>query len=90
MSGKARPSLRKSIPLKLELSNLSKTSKDCINEVFRRYELLISAIETIESENEFHIYDSTNEYDDGWIDGEKYVLEELRHCLEVEHNGQIM
>jgi hypothetical protein len=38
MSGKCRPSLIKSIPYKLEGSNLSVSARECILEVFKRYQ----------------------------------------------------
>lgn len=38
MSGKARPSLRKKTLENVRFCNLSQTDKECIFEVFRRYE----------------------------------------------------
>lgn len=38
MSGKARPSLRKKTLENVRFCNLSQTDKDCIFELFRRYE----------------------------------------------------
>lgn len=50
MAGKCRPSLRRKTLEHLKWCNLSQTDKDCITEVFKRYEEMISQeeFETLE------------------------------------------
>lgn len=44
MSGKARPSLRKKALDDVKHSNMSKAVKECIAEVFARYEIMVDSI----------------------------------------------
>lgn len=48
MSGKCRPSLRKKTLENVKRSKLSKTDKDCIAEVFARYERIVEKPPQIE------------------------------------------
>ena len=50
MAGKCRPSLREKTLEIVRHSNLSQTNKDCIAEVFKRYEEAQAAIEGLEKE----------------------------------------
>lgn len=50
MSGKARPSLRSKTLENVRYSNLSNTDKECIYEVFKRYEAIITENDKLQSE----------------------------------------
>ena len=50
MAGKCRPSLRAKTLENVNHSNLSQTNKDCIAEVFKRYEALEAEIERLQTE----------------------------------------
>ena len=59
MSGKARPSLRKKALDDVKHSNMSKAVKECIAEVFERYEMLENEMQFVRQ----YIHDNGLEWD---------------------------